>query len=102
MFYSAANVAAVQNACRIVDGISGNVSEKDGVDEAGEAQVAPYGSDHFIQHDSGDDESDEKYHSANEGDDRDEDPRVTILSAAQLELMFVKNAPDLSGSYTLY
>ena len=49
-----------------------------------------------------DDESDGEYYSANESDDGNQDPRSKILSAAELELMFVEKAPDLSGIYPLH
>jgi len=61
------------------------------------AQVTPeYGNNHLIKNDP-DDESDGEYYSANESDDSNQDPRSKILSAAELELMFVEKAPDLSG-----
>lgn len=59
------------------------------------AQVTP-------RHGSNHDESDEEYHSANERDDRNQDPRGKILSAAELELILVENAPELSGIYALH
>jgi large subunit GTPase 1 len=105
VFYSAANIATIQDVRRIAEELSrsGSVSHRNGVDEqAGQADVAPrHGSNHFVQNDPGDEGSDDEY-SENGKEDRNQDPRSQILSATELELMFVKNAPDLAGTYMLY
>lgn len=98
MFYSAANVAAIQDVRRIAKESSRN--------DSGYTHAID-GKPHPIQQsgnhvDSGDDESHDTYYAANETDKNIQDPRATILSATELELTFVKSAPDLSGIYEIH
>lgn len=106
VFYSAANIAAIQDVRRTAVDLGRNVSvsSRNGIDEQAEqVEIFPQrGSHHFLQNELGSDESDDEYYSANESDDRDQDPRGKILSAAELEQTFVENAPDLSGIYALH
>lgn len=102
MFYSAANAAAIQDVRRITEESSrnGNDHTYAGGEQVVDAQSIPrHGGNHLAQSDAGDDESSNEYHSVNEAGKNAQDPRAIILSAAELELMFVKCAPDLSGIY---
>jgi large subunit GTPase 1 len=102
MFYSAANIAVTQDARKIAENLSrsSNVAHETEIDvHTPKARFTlPHDSNRSVKNGS-DYESDEEYHSA---DEKYQDPRSKILSVAELELMFVENAPDLRGIYMLY
>ena len=70
--------------------------------QSGNVQSIPrHGGDRLAKSDSSNDESNDEYHSTNEAHKNIQDPRAVILSATELELAFVKWAPDLSGIYRI-
>lgn len=99
-FYSAANAVAIQQARRDFEERHNNKQSRamqeheDAIDSNNEMDEA----DADGNEDSSDQSSDEGgYFSAEEASTNSQDSRVKILSVVELEDLFVKLAPDLSG-----
>lgn len=103
-FFSAANAAAIQEARReaalkaqesITEPEAAEEEEEDGSED--EPNVP--GDDSNSESVSTDEDY---YFSADEEDVEDIDPRARVLSVLELEDLFVKKSPDLSGMYFNY
>lgn len=90
-FYSAANATALQQARKEAEEISETLFSSDESESEANDDLSAEHSTSSISHD-------DLYFSAEEdGDDRD--LRAKILTVVELEEMFLKIAPDLSGKY---
>ena len=94
-FYSAANATALQQARREAEEISETLFSSD------ESENEANGSDLDLsgEHSTSSISHEDLYFSAEEDRD-DRDLRAKILSVVELEEMFLKMAPNLSGKYT--
>ena len=96
-FYSAANATALQQARRETAEVlktpfsSGDEASDNDHDLSGELSGSSR------DHDDGGTDDDLYFSAKEDGDDRD--PRAKILSAVELEEMFLKMAPDLSSEH---
>src|SRR5882757_7741682 len=97
-FYSAANATALQQARRDTaeDSETSFSSEESAFSETSDDPSEKKITSSIVHDDGGTD--DDLYFSADEDRD-DQDLRAKILSVVELEEMFLKMAPDLSGKY---
>lgn len=98
-FFSAAKAVAIQQERQEMQNQSGNPSDEgegiENVERLSEKQDSSDGE----SIDTGDDESsDDMYFSTEDAEDGS-DPRARVLSVLELEALFIRTVPDLSGAY---
>lgn len=104
-FFSAANAAAIQQARRDALDVAGSndqdiSSESEPKDVAEGADEPDLVEDDVSESESDTSESeDEHYFSAEEDTTDGQDPRARVLSVLELEELFIKSSPDLTGKY---
>lgn len=94
-FYSAANAAAIQQARRdAAEAAARALEEAESPDEeeSSDDEEAPEDSASEVES-----EEEDKYFSAEEDTEEGQDPRAKVLSVVELEELFHKYAPELSG-----